>query len=201
MKRLLLILLAAASLGAGCITPGAAPTLVTQPQAPQRELTPEEKLVAIAKANTDAERDANELTVALVLLQGEEPPAGAVLGGVIGCGDRIAYTKAPRTGTSDWLAMDAVAALLAIRDNSKFPPYYDALANSKVGVEKVQSRDGITTEVWLHGTMNPGGVCDVPRMKEQVERTALRFAPKVAVYLNGSQKNWRCFSDQSGQCK
>jgi hypothetical protein len=160
--------------GAGCATPTKAPTVV----------------------------DDATLPVALVVPDGTAIPAGATyeLSGPIGCNDQVIMVRAPRQSASGDDVRDSLTALFNILDHHE-SWQLDALANSRLAVDKIQSRDGVTTEVWLKGTLSSGGACDDPRIKAQVENTIAQFKPKFQVYLNGSDKDWRCFGDQSGTCK
>ncbi|MDD5251879.1 MAG: hypothetical protein PHT12_04585 [Patescibacteria group bacterium] len=153
-----------------------------------------------AKANEQAESVANEMTVAMVLTDGTEAPAEAVIGETFGCNDRVAFTKAPRMTESGNVLQDALTSLLAVRE-STFKGFYNALSQSSLSVEKIQSTDGVTTEVWLKGQIQSAGACDDPRIKKQIEATVERLKPKYKIFLNGTEENWRCIGDMSGQCK
>lgn len=153
-----------------------------------------------ARLNREAEAIANEMTVALVLTENSEDPGLGRLGATFGCNDRIAFVQVPRETDSGDPIKDDLTALFALRDTN-WRGYYNALAYSTLSVDKIQSRDGVTTEVWLTGELNSGGMCDDPRIKEQAEATVRRLRPTYAIYLNGFKDNWRCIGNESGQCE
>ena len=49
------------------------------------------------------------------------------------------------------------------------------------------SFDGTTVTVYLAGTLNPGGACDLPRVEAQLTQTALEAAGalRANIYING----------------
>lgn len=56
------------------------------------------------------------------------------------------------------------------------------------------------------GKREIGGVCYDPRATEPLRETIAAYAasignPPVQIFLDGSEKNWRCFNDASGLCK
>lgn len=153
-----------------------------------------------ARLDREAEAVANEMTVALVLTEGSEDPGTGRLGETIGCNDRVAFVQVPReTDTGDPLR-DDLNSLFALRDTN-WRGYYNALAFSTLAVDKIQSRDGVTTEVWLTGEPRSGGTCDDPRVRSQIEETVRRLRPEFVIYLNGYKDNWRCFGNMSGLCE
>ncbi|OGL72892.1 hypothetical protein A3C96_02400 [Candidatus Uhrbacteria bacterium RIFCSPHIGHO2_02_FULL_60_10] len=143
--------------------------------------------------------DADNVTVVMVLTEGSLTPAGVTPGKVFGCNDRLAYVKVPRQTDSGDAVADSLTSLLAIKDTNPNGAY-NALANSTFLLEKVAVVGGVT-EVRLKGEARSGGVCDDPRIKTQIEETVRRLAAKFAIILNGSEANWRCLGDLSGECK
>jgi hypothetical protein len=152
-----------------------------------------------AKKNLEEESMANEMTVAMILTEGSQAPAGVTPGDTIGCNDRVAFIKVPRESDSGDTLKDALNSLFAVKDPS-YGGLHDSLALSTLKVDKIQSTDGVTTEIWLAGQVSSGGACDDPRIKAQVEYTVKRLKPKYKILLNGEEDDWRCLGDQSGQC-
>jgi len=152
-----------------------------------------------ARTNEDAERESDDVSVAMVMTSGSDALAAADPD-TIGCGDTIVFKKLHRAASTGQVVPDALATLFG-QKQSTVDSAYNALWQSSLAVEKVLSTDGVTTEVWLRGAVLSGGVCDDPRIKAQVERTIARFRTKYKVILNGSEANWRCLGDQSGECK
>jgi len=161
-----------------------------------KQLSSDEK----ARVNLENESLANEMTVAMVLTDGAAPPAGAdIVSGTFGCNDRIAFVKAPRESDSGDTLKDVLASLFAVHD-ATYKTYYNGLADSRLEVDKIQSLDGVTTDVWLKGKISSPGECADPRIKEQIEATVRRLRPKYRIFLNGSETNFKCIGDLSGRC-
>jgi hypothetical protein len=64
---------------------------------------------------------------------------------------------------------------------------YNAFYQSDLTVEGIDIESGEAI-INLSGTLQPGGVCDEPRMEGQIKQTALQFdtIDEVSVFLNGS---------------
>ncbi len=62
---------------------------------------------------------------------------------------------------------------------------YNVLYQSNLEVAEITSESGRTI-VHLTGSLTLGGTCDAPRLKAQIEQTALQFSPgnEVEVYIN-----------------
>lgn len=103
-----------------------------------------------------------------------------VEGKTIGCGDALVPVKQTSAG-EDRPLTEALRALVQAQDAS-------ILVNTVRGlrIEDVTVEAGVAT-VQLGGTLSPGGVCDHPRIEEQLRETALQFAEvdSVVFYLNG----------------
>jgi hypothetical protein len=176
--------------GAGCAKLADEAVLPVSVPVEQMAKSAEEIEAIQAKKNEEGDMVADDLTVALI-----ELGDGSISADSIGCGDKI-----HREAQTDSVLADALTTLFSVRD-SNYEEKYNALWQSKLAVEKIQSRDGVTTEVWLKGQTQSGGVCDDPRIKAQIEGTIKRLKPKYQVYLNGSEANYRCLGDMSGECK
>jgi len=153
-----------------------------------------------AYANDVAELTSDNVTVALVRTIGDDGAEAPPGEGFIGCGDQIVFTSVHRASASGNTVKDALATLLSIKE-ATYSGVYNALWQSTLTVEDVRSMDGVTTDVLLKGRYVSSGSCDLPRIKAQVERTIGRFRTKYRVILNGSEKDWRCMGDESGNCK
>ncbi len=187
--------------GAGCMSFGGGASRADSGQRTADGALTATDPAADAKVNEEHDKLADDLSVGMIITENAEIPAGAVVvPGTIGCNDRVAYEKRHRETATDNVLVDALATLFAVKDSS-VDAYYNALWQSKLAVEKIQSTDGVTTEVWLKGTVASGGACDDPRIKAQIEATIKRLRPKFTIYLNGSQATYRCLGDESGECK
>ena len=147
----------------------------------------------------------NLLPIAVVLTEGQEAPAGGVerlSSDTFGCLDRIGYVRVTRETATDDVVADAVGTLLASRE-----PAYGNLINSlwesTFKLDRVQQsgEGGVPTEVWISGEANSPGTCADPRIKEQIEATVRQYSPDYKIFLNGTEANWRCLGDMSGECK
>ncbi len=168
---------------------------------PLRALDKAKELTAAenARARLEAESVANEMTVAMVLTENAAAPAGAEIGETFGCNDRVAFTKVPRESDSGDTLKDILNSLLAVRATN-VNGLYNGLSESRLSLEKIQSRDGVTTEVWLKGQVSSPGACNDPRVKAQIEATVGRYKPNFKILLNGSEEAYGCIGDQSGEC-
>lgn len=104
----------------------------------------------------------------------------------IGCGDsivavtrKIAPTRAPFTA----------ALRLTLADHQRWygqSGLYNALYQSRLALKRATVTNG-TARIQLTGTLRLGGVCDAPRVREQVRQAALQFRTvhQVNVYVNG----------------
>jgi hypothetical protein len=157
----------------------------------------EEIALANARKNEESDLDSADVTVALIRLAKEGEPFD---GETIGCGDRVEAARVHRAIQTDSVLRDALVTLFSI-DETGYDGLYNALAQSNLKVEDILSRDGVTTEVRLTGTLPAEGACSVPRIKAQIEQTIRRFKPNYRVILNGTESEYRCFGDMSGQCQ
>jgi len=106
----------------------------------------------------------------------------------IGCGDSIVYTTQSITPTKAPLKA-ALQSLLAIKDQYVGKSaLYNSLYQAKLTVGTVTIEDGAAT-INLTGSLSLGGVCDNPRVLEQLRYTALQFdtVKTVQIFLNGKR--------------
>jgi hypothetical protein len=106
--------------------------------------------------------------------------------GRVGCGDqvvpvrrKIAPTAAPLTA--------ALNELLSLKDQYYGQSgLYNALYQSNLSIQNI-TRKGATWYIYLTGSMQLGGVCDIPRVEAQLLRTALQFptVKQVHYFING----------------
>lgn len=111
---------------------------------------------------------------------------GGQSGPEVGCGDSVVGVEAAVTPTHAPLKA-ALDKLLSIKDQHYGQSgLYNALYQSNLTVDDVQIADRDAT-VRLSGTITVGGTCDVPRIKAQLEQTALQFSTvdTVSIYVNG----------------
>lgn len=113
---------------------------------------------------------------------------GGQSGMEIGCGDSvipvevsIAPTIAPLTA--------AMETLLGINDRYYGQSgLYNALAQSALSVDRIDIVNGVAS-IYLSGQLQVGGVCDEPRVRAQIEETALQYytVDEVRIFVNGER--------------
>jgi hypothetical protein len=64
-------------------------------------------------------------------------------------------------------------------------------------LNRVEIQNNIA-KIYLDGEISLGGVCDDPRFKAQIEKTATQFpsVQSIEVYLNGTKLDWPNFGSQ-----
>jgi len=109
---------------------------------------------------------------------------GGLHGIRFGCNDSL-VGAAQAGGSGDDPLRTAIVALLGGVQQPK-NLYYNALDGSRLKYLS-GSFDGTTVTVYLAGTLNPGGACDLPRVEAQLTQTALEAvgAVKARIYING----------------
>lgn len=103
----------------------------------------------------------------------------------IGCGDSVVAVERDITPTRTPLAA-ALTELFSIRHHTSGKTgLYNSLYESTLRVEGANISGGKAT-INLSGTLLLGGVCDNPRIKAQIEETALQFSTvtQVQVFIN-----------------
>jgi spore germination protein GerM len=105
-------------------------------------------------------------------------------GKLVGCGDSVVLVDRKIDKTVAPLRA-ALVELLSINDQDA-SGYYTALDAADLELDNVRIENGKAT-IELSGTLSLGGVCDSPRVKAQLEETALQFptVTSVNVMLNG----------------
>jgi hypothetical protein len=105
----------------------------------------------------------------------------------IGCGDSVVPVEVPVEPTVAPLTA-ALKELLAVEERLYGQSgLYNALFRSDLQVESVAVEDGEAV-IRLTGTLNLGGACDAPRIRAQLEETALQYSTvnTVSIYINGT---------------
>jgi hypothetical protein len=97
---------------------------------------------------------------------------------------------------------DSLAGLFQVTDY-KIPNtnFTNSLYNSTI--KSTVTQEAETTIVNLNGDLISAGTCDDPRVINQITKTIEANLPENSEYkikLNGSEQNWRCWNDMSGNC-
>ncbi|MEZ4728470.1 MAG: GerMN domain-containing protein [Caldilineaceae bacterium] len=104
----------------------------------------------------------------------------------IGCGDSVIPVEVEIEPTIAPLTA-ALGALFSI--NERFygqSGLYNALYRSNLAVDRIDITNGVAS-IYLVGQLQVGGVCDEPRVRAQIEETALQYytVDEVQIYVNG----------------
>ncbi len=104
----------------------------------------------------------------------------------IGCGDSVIPVEVQFEPTVAPLTA-ALGELFAL--NERFygqSGLYNALYRSDLAVERIDIVNGVAS-LYLTGQLQVGGVCDEPRVRAQLEETALQYytVSEVRIYING----------------
>jgi hypothetical protein len=101
-----------------------------------------------------------------------------------GCNDSLVGLRRPATGAVEPLT----AAMGALLDGAEAPAagVYNSLAASTLQFLS-GTFDGTTVTVYLSGSLQLGGVCDIPRVEAQLTQTAVSSvgAIRAEIYVNG----------------
>ena len=97
--------------------------------------------------------------------------------GVIGCNDQLVRIE-DGTLTSPVQALEKM-----MQYNDVANGYYNGLAQSQMTVVHVMTDTDGSTNVFLTGTMNIGGVCDAPRIQAQLEHAVQQFDENSSVHI------------------
>jgi hypothetical protein len=129
----------------------------------------------------------------------EELPSGAVLL-LPASGDFLVPQLSVAAKLTDNPVSDALSALFAVK-TAKFEDtdLVSTLNESSIIVEVTKLEDG-TLQVSLDGELMPAGDMSPAYMKGQIEQTIRYYTSDFVVQLNGSESEYRCFGDLSGNC-
>lgn len=121
--------------------------------------------------NDDATTDfVDQVSIALVLI-GDDGQAGTL----IGCGDSLVMVPRPITPTQAPLRSALEALLTYDPTVNGQPTYTNVLRQSILTIDRVAIENGIAS-VDLSGTLQLSGVCDNPRMENQLVSTIKQFS-------------------------
>jgi spore germination protein GerM/predicted small lipoprotein YifL len=171
------------------------PTLMPTPgQAPSSTPAPEQE----AAPSETPETDSSPAPAATSQDAGEPASGGPVIylvaledggeqGEEIGCGDSL--VPVPVDLPSDADPVEGVYEAL-LTETGQGEQLYNALIQSDLQVDGYQIEDGEAI-IALSGQFTIGGTCDVPRVRAQLEETALQFegVDSVQILINGDPLN------------
>lgn len=165
------------------------------------QTTPSTTTVKTEETNiiTDEKGNLTAFKVAIALLD----TANIYEGKRVAC-DTV-YMKELKTVPTTQTLNDALKQLFALKDE-----YVDGLFNMVARVNKTLKFDRAEIEngvakIYLTGSFPDtpylGGICDDPRLKTQIDETALQFpaVQSVEIYLNGALIPWQKMWSQKGE--
>jgi hypothetical protein len=108
-------------------------------------------------------------------------------GKLIGCGDSLLPVEVPITPTLGVLRA-ALNELIKLEGEQYYGQsgLYNALYQSHLSIADVAVIYG-EARIFLTGSLTLGGVCDIPRVEEQLKALALQFntVERVSIFING----------------
>ena len=115
----------------------------------------------------------------------------------VGCRDALIPTEA--SVSSSRLA--SILFALTLYEPPQF--LHNPMKEKGISIVGVHDEDdGRTYRVSLAGNPELGGLCDLPRLKGQIEETInLHTKRRVILELNGSEKAYRCMGKSKYECK
>ncbi len=144
------------------------------------------------------------VTIHLIALDGQpswQRAKGATGAEIIGCNDYLVPAAVKVRGESpEARAEAALNKLLSLTDKELASFGYESGFEPSALKATVDRKASGRLVIDLKGTLTAAGVCTVPRMKSQIERTAAQFG-QFGILVNGSEAQWRCFGDESGNCR
>lgn len=125
-----------------------------------------------------------QVLVSLVSLGEGTPEAGS-----FGCGDMIFNIPKMTTASAEVNKVSQALTALLVMDEQRTTyqgeELYNALANSDLAVDRIEPAAGVLN-VYLTGEISQGGVCDSPRIDEQLRSTvtANSDVDSVEIFIN-----------------
>ena len=142
---------------------------------------PGEPTPRIVQIETDTTFSDQTVTIFLVAIEDK-----GISGEKIGCDDSLIPVEVTVISelASPWNALSALLDL----DDTYFGEsgLYNALHQSRLAIQSYETSEG-KAKVFLEGELMLGGVCDTPRVEEQILATILQGSQiqEVEVYING----------------
>ena len=139
----------------------------------------------------------SKANVMLIAYEGDAFPGDHASGSLlrIGCNDFLVPFEIPVVSRRLPSVLSALSAFEAPAG------LHNPFGEKKTRFDRVEITDAGMSIVFLQGDPEFGGICDVPRFQEQLKKTIELSTKKYEIRLNGSEKNFRCLGDMSGNCK
>jgi hypothetical protein len=96
--------------------------------------------------------------------------------------------------------LTALNTLFSIKTERIDDTHTNSLSQSDLKTEKVELIDGVM-HIYLKWKITWSGVALDAFIKPQIHETIQAYSTNYKVYLNGSEKEWKCALDMSWECK
>lgn len=163
---------------------------------PMTTSTPSSSPISMTATPTPSATIATTTTLQIALVNEIGVPSATTFG----CGDEIEMVN--RSVSTTTPLKTAIEELLSVHTRDYgMSGLTTALYQNSFTVDSV-TITGTHADIDLSGTIMIGGVCDNPRIQEQIKKTILQF-PTITSYqikLNGTAANWDCLFNGSGIC-
>lgn len=99
----------------------------------------------------------------------------------VGCNDLLVRVNTYEHFTSPSQALEKIFYF-----DDRANGYYNSLAGSHISVDHIDGAPGGVTNVFLNGSLQVNGVCDVPRIQAQLKSTVQQFDKNahVRIFVN-----------------
>lgn len=198
MKKFTIGLLSIALLGAGCLGGSVDDGDDYQRQDRNQEQNDMQEKPTLMQGDK-MELSEKEIAAMFVVDQeNENAPNGGM---EVGCEDRLSKVVLElEEDKSQTDLAEAVVALLTTRSSAvkDYGVRNDVYAKG-LYLDNIRTEAEGTRVLEFSGELSFAGVCEVPRFKGQIEET-VKLYEDARIELNGSESNWECLGDQSGEC-
>ncbi len=114
--------------------------------------------------------------------------------------ERVPFSLKSKIFTKSDMVYQALKALFDVKNEfHEDSGLQNALYSSSLRIVKTDQEDD-TMGIFIKGRMRGGGILSDDFIKRQIEKTIEQYAGNYKIFLNGSEKEWRCALDESGIC-
>ena len=141
--------------------------------------------------------EGSKAKVMLIAYEGESFPGSEGSGSFlrIGCNDLLVpfdiAVVAPRLSS----------VLTALRTFQAPQGLHNPFGEKQTNFGRIEVTDAGKSIIFLEGDPQFGGICDVPRFQEQLQKTIELYTKNYEIRLNGEESIYRCLGDMSGNCE
>jgi hypothetical protein len=141
--------------------------------------------------------EGNKAKVMLIAYEGDHFPGSDASGSLlnIGCNDLLVPFEIPVVSPR------LSSVLTALRTYVPPQGLHNPFGEKKTNFDRVEELENGKSIVSLQGDPEFGGICDVPRFQEQLQKTIELYTKTYEIRLNDSEGAYRCLGDMSGNCE